>query len=112
MRQAAKSHTLPHGLYTPLPVPTLPWVDVSINFILGLPRTQRGKDFIFVVTDRFSKMAHFTPYNKTNDATHITELYFKEITRLHGIPKSIVSYRVTKFLSHSRLLFGRSLLLS
>jgi len=34
--QAAKSHTLPHGLYTPLPVPTLPWVDVSMDFILGL----------------------------------------------------------------------------
>jgi len=39
--QAAKSHTLPHDLYTPLPVPTLPWVDVSMDFILGLPKTQR-----------------------------------------------------------------------
>ena len=37
--QAAKSHTLPHGLYNPLPIPTLPWVDVSMDFILGLPRT-------------------------------------------------------------------------
>jgi len=45
--QAAKSYTLPHSLYTPLSVPTLPWVDVSMDFILGLPRTQMGKDINF-----------------------------------------------------------------
>lgn len=98
--QVAKSHPLPHGLYTPLPVHTLSWVDVSMDFIIGLPKTQRNKYSIFVVVEPFSKMTHFILDNKTNDATHIVVLYLKKVMRLHGIPWSIVSDRDTKFLSH------------
>ena len=51
--QMAKSHVLPQGPYTPLPTPQGPWLDVSMDFMLGLPRTQCNKDFILVVVDRF-----------------------------------------------------------
>ena len=96
----AKTHGNNVGLYTPLPILNMPWEEVSLDFVLALPRTQRNKDSIMVVIDRFSKMTHFVPCNKSNDFSLISYLYFKEIVRLHGIPKTMVLGRDSKFPGH------------
>jgi hypothetical protein len=75
----AKFKSIHHDLYTPLLVPNEPWTDISMDIVLGLHRTRKCRDSIFVVVDRFSKMAYFITGHKTDDATNIADLFFREV---------------------------------
>ena len=67
---------------------------------MGMPRTQRENDRVFVVVDRFRKISLVLPWKLTNDASHIENLFFKEVIRIHGLPLNIVSDRDVKFVGH------------
>ena len=100
--QIAKGVSQKTSLYTPIFVPEKPWSDISMDFLLGLSKTMKGYESIFVVVDRFSKMTHFIPFKKTSDAEHVVELLFKEVVRLHGLPRSIIFYKDSKFVGYFR----------
>jgi hypothetical protein len=53
-----------------------------------------------VVVDHFSKMAHFIPYHKSDNASHVPYLFFAEIVHSHGVLTTTASNRDAKFLSH------------
>lgn len=96
----SKDYASNSGLYLPLPIPTNTWTDINMDFVMGLPQTQRGFDSILVIIDRFSKMVNFIPCKCTTDAVQVVMLFFREIYRLHGLPSSIVSDRDSRFLGY------------
>jgi len=93
-----KSKIMRHGLYTHLRIVVVPREDIRMDFVLGLQRIQRGYDSMFVIVVHFSKMTHFIPCHKVDNASYISRLFFKEVVRLHGLPKTIVSDKDVKFL--------------
>ncbi|GKA61211.1 putative nucleotidyltransferase, ribonuclease H [Tanacetum coccineum] len=73
---------------------------ISMDFVTGLPTTQKRHDAIWVVVDRLTKSAHFLPIRKNYGISKLAEIFQQEIVRLHGTPTSIVSDRDPKFTSH------------
>ena len=71
-----------------------------MDFIVGLPRTRRQHESIWVILDILTKSAHFRPVKVTYSAEDYSKLYLKEIVKLHGSPLSIISDRGTQFTSH------------
>ena len=98
-QQIKAEHQRPAGLLEPLPIPEWKWENITMDFVLGLPRVQRGFNSIWVIVDRITKSAHFLPVKSTYNMDQYARLYIQEIVRLHGVPVSIISDRDPKFTS-------------
>ena len=99
-QQVKFKHRHPVGLLQPLPIPEWKWDVVTMDFIGKLPKTRLQNDAIMVVVDKLTKATHFIPVKTTHKATNIANIYMKEVARLHGISKAIVSDRDSKFTSN------------
>ncbi|GJV37989.1 putative nucleotidyltransferase, ribonuclease H [Tanacetum coccineum] len=99
-QQVKIEHQRASGLLQPLEIPMWKWDEISMDFVTGLPTTQKRHDAIWVVVDRLTKSAHFLPIRKNYGISKLAEIFQQEIVRLHGTPTSIVSDRDPKFTSH------------
>nr|GFC80285.1 retrotransposable element Tf2 [Tanacetum cinerariifolium] len=93
-------HQQASGLLQPLDIPVWMWDKISIDFVIGLPRTHRRHDAIWVVVDRLTKSAHFLPIRKDYSVSKLAETFQQEIIQLHGTPSAIVSDKDPCFTSH------------
>ncbi|WVZ97391.1 LOW QUALITY PROTEIN: hypothetical protein U9M48_042933 [Paspalum notatum var. saurae] len=92
-------HLKPVGMLQPLTIPAWKWEDVHMDFIVRLPRTQKGYDSIWVTIDRLTKSVHFLPIKTHYTAATYATLYMSRIVSLHGVPQTITSDRGSLFLT-------------
>ena len=90
------------GFLQPLPIPIWKWEDISMDFIVGLPRMSKGYDsiWVIVIVDRLTKSAPFLLVDTRYSAKKYAKLYFDRIVTLHGVPLTIISDRGSVFVSH------------
>ncbi|KAJ0814449.1 putative nucleotidyltransferase, Ribonuclease H [Helianthus annuus] len=89
----------PAGLLQQPKIPQWKWEEISMDFVTGLPRSQRGNDTIWVIVDRLTKSAHFLPIKETDKFSTLADVYLKEVVSRHGVPTSIISDRDARFTS-------------
>lgn len=93
-------HLKPAGLLQPLSIPEWKWEEISMDFIVGLPPTQKNFNSIWVIVDHLTKSAHFIPVRIDYRPSDHAELYFNQKVHLHGVPRTIVSDRGAQFTAH------------
>ena len=98
-QQVKVEHQRPAGLLQLLPIPEWKWDNITMDFVIGLPRIRSKKNGVWVIVDRLTKSAHFLAMKTTDSMNSLAKLYIQEIARLHGIAISIVSDRDPKFTS-------------
>jgi hypothetical protein len=96
-QQNKLEHTLPAGLLHPLPIPEQKWESISMDFITGLPKVE-GKDCIYVMVDKLTKFAHFYAIPTEYNVIQVADLFFREVFRLHGLSRNIISDRDNRFI--------------
>jgi Integrase zinc binding domain len=87
----------PIGLLQPLEVPSRNWEHVTMDFIMDLPKTKAGHDAVLVVVDKLSKAMTLIPTKSSVTAQQVAQLFLKEVYRLHGLPRKIISDRDVRF---------------
>ncbi|WVZ84572.1 hypothetical protein U9M48_031597 [Paspalum notatum var. saurae] len=113
-KRVKADHLKPGVMLQPLNVPAWKWEDIHMDYVVGLPRTQKGYDSIWVIVDRFTKAAHFIPVKTCYTAATYAGLYISRIVSLHGIPVTITSDRgsvfVSRFWEHLQTALGTKLI--
>ena len=97
--QQVKVVQVPIGLLNPLLIPQWKWDNITMDFVSGLPLTQRKHDYVRMIVDKLTKLAHFIHVRMDYSMDRLAKLYVKEIVQLHGIPLSIVLNRDPRFTS-------------
>jgi hypothetical protein len=92
-------HLRPTGNLQSLTILEWKWENICMDFIVGLPRTSRGYNSIWVIMDRLTKSAHFIPVSTTYRVIQYAELYMSHVVHYHGIPKNIISDRGSIFVA-------------
>ncbi|XP_070025343.1 uncharacterized protein [Nicotiana sylvestris] len=95
--QVKAEHQRPGRLTQIIEIPMWKWEMINMDFVVGLSRTPRRFDSIWVIVDRLTKSAHFLLVKSSDTAEQYDQLYIKEIVRLHDTPVSIISDRGAQF---------------
>ena len=86
-------HKRPAGKLQPLDVLKWKWEHITMDFVVGLPKTREGYDAVSIIFDQLTKSANFMLIKVTYTLEKLAELCVPNIVRLHGIPLSIISDR-------------------